>query len=47
LDLLGGCVGALATSIWLMPLHGVMGVGFVMSGLNVCSLAVIYVYAHG
>jgi spermidine synthase len=42
-DLLGACVGALVSSIWLIPLHGVLGACLVVAVLNLSSLIVLYV----
>ncbi|UCD44209.1 MAG: hypothetical protein JSV27_08710 [Candidatus Bathyarchaeota archaeon] len=42
-DLSGACVGALLSSIWLIPLHGVLGACLVVAALNLSSLMVLYV----
>jgi len=41
-DLFGACLGALMASIWLIPLHGVLGACLVAAGLNVASLLLLY-----
>jgi len=41
-DLMGACIGSLIASIWLVPLHGVIGVCLVAAILNVASLIALY-----
>ena len=42
-DLFGACVGSLMSSIWLIPLHGVLGACLVAAALNAASLALLYI----
>ena len=41
-DLFGACAGSLMASIWLIPLHGVLGACLVAAALNVASLVLLY-----
>ena len=41
-DLLGACAGSLVSSIWLVPLHGVVGACLVAAALNLASLFLLY-----
>ncbi|KYH39138.1 MAG: spermine synthase [Candidatus Bathyarchaeota archaeon B23] len=41
LDLLGGCLGALASSIWLIPLHGFWGASLAVLTLKASSLLLL------
>ena len=41
-DLIGACAGALMASIWLIPLHGVLGASVVVAMLKAVSLVLIY-----
>ncbi|UCH57460.1 MAG: fused MFS/spermidine synthase [Candidatus Bathyarchaeota archaeon] len=41
-DLLGACVGAFLSSVWLIPLHGVLGACLVAAVLNVTSFVLLY-----
>jgi spermidine synthase len=41
LDLLGGCLGAVASSIWLIPLHGFWGASLAVAALKACSLLLL------
>lgn len=43
LDLLGGCLGALASSIWLIPLHGLWGASLAILALKAGSLLLLAV----
>ncbi len=40
-DLLGGCSGSLASSIWLVPFHGIQGACLAVAALNSASLILI------
>ena len=41
-DLLGACIGSLLSSVWLIPLHGVMETCVVIAGINLASLVLLY-----
>ena len=41
-DLLGACAGSFLSSVWLIPLHGVLGACLVAVALNVASLVLLY-----
>lgn len=40
-DLIGGCVGSLASSVWLIPLNGIQGACQVVAALNAASLLLL------
>lgn len=41
-DLFGACTGSFISSIWLIPLHGVLGACMLAAAINVASFALLY-----